>query len=80
MPENFKGEESDLFYDKLHNQSDMYNNMDHVVIAGDLNAKVGNQTIENVIGPSGEPSINRNGIRLREIANANKLKVTNTFF
>lgn len=28
----------------------MYNNMDHILIAGDLNTRVGNQAIGNVIG------------------------------
>ena len=37
----------------------MYNNTDHVIIAGGLNARVDNQSIENVIGFLGDLSINR---------------------
>ena len=49
----------------------MYNNMDHVVVAGDLNVRIGNQAIENFIGLFGVVIYTGNGIRLREFANAN---------
>ena len=51
------------------NYNHIYNNTYHVVIAGGLNDRVSNQTIKNVIRLLGEPSINRNEIRLKVFAN-----------
>ena len=51
-----------------------------LVITNDINARVGNQTTEHVIGLSGESCVNRNGIWLKEFANANKVNKMNTFF
>ena len=39
-----------MFYGELQKKLNIYNNMDHVVIAGDLNARIGNQAIKNVNG------------------------------
>lgn len=47
---NGNEEECGEFYDALQKQLDLYNNMDHIVIAGDINIRVGNQAIENFIG------------------------------
>ena len=41
---------SNLLYDEVQKQLDIYNNMDHVVIDGVLNARVGNHATENVTG------------------------------
>ena len=58
-PESGKLEQSDLFYDELKKQLHVYNITDHVVIVGDLNARPGNQTIENVMFFFGMSSIKR---------------------
>ena len=53
---------------------------DYIVITGDLNARIGNLTLKQLIGPHGEPTLNDNGIKLRDFCTFNKLRVTNTFF
>ena len=50
------------------------------MISGDLNARVGNQPIANVVGTFGENCIPRNRKTLSEFASFNDLKITNTFF
>ncbi|PSN41135.1 hypothetical protein C0J52_05209 [Blattella germanica] len=50
------------------------------MLAGDLNARVGNVPIQNVVGTNGERTKNRNGNRLIDFASYNELKILNTFF
>jgi hypothetical protein len=55
-------------------------NSDSLIISGDLNARVGNHPMPNVVGTFGEDCVNRNGQTLREFASFNDLKITNTFY
>jgi len=50
------------------------------MISGDLNSRVGNQTIPNDVGTFGEDCIKRNRQTLSEFASFNDLKITKTFF
>ena len=50
------------------------------MIAGDLNARIGNEKIPNLIGPNGEETIKGNGIKLRDVCAFNNLRVTTSFF
>ena len=47
---------------------------------GDLNARVRNRSIPNIIGTFGEQTCNVNGNLLRDFPTYNRLKITNTFF
>ena len=69
-----------LFRSIIQKVIDKYNKTDHIVIAGDLNARVGKSPIPNVCGTYGEETINENGKVLRNFATFNELKLTNTFF
>jgi len=69
----------DISKNNYKKEVDKYNKSDSLIISGDLNARVGNQPIPNVIGTFGETYINRNGQTLKEFASFNDFKITNTF-
>lgn len=79
-PEEGKKEDTEEFYENLQKQLHKWNKKDYLIIAGDLNARVGNINIPNVIGKFGEETINKNGEELKEFVTYNDLKITNTFF
>ena len=49
-------------------------------VIGDLNARVGNMKVENVVGPFGVEGINENGEKLIELCLTNSLMIGNTWF
>lgn len=79
-PEEGRNEDSDEFYDILQKTVNGINKNDYLIIAGDLNARVGKTPVENIIGTEGEVKINNNGYKLKEFALNNELRLTNTFF
>lgn len=79
-PEEGKTQESEEFYQELADVVEKINMNDYVIIAGDLNARIGNQTISQCVGGEGEPTINENGKKLRDFVTYNNLKIVNTFF
>ncbi|XP_022204516.1 craniofacial development protein 2-like [Nilaparvata lugens] len=79
-PEEGKKEATIEFYEELQKQLTACNKADYVIVAGDLNARVGNQPIPQVVGTFGEYHLNENGRQLRDFCTYNELKITNTFF
>ena len=79
-PEEGKLRESEDFYEVLQQIMNTTDNSDQVILMGDLNARVGNRPIPNIIGTFGEQTCNVNGNLLRDFATYNRLKITNTFF
>lgn len=79
-PEEGRREDTEIFYEELQKQVNKYNKTDHMLILGDLNARVGNVPIVNIVGAFGEITLNENGKTLRDFATFNQLKITNTFF
>ena len=79
-PEEGREEETRRLYEQLQKEVDSYNKRDSLIISGDLNARVGNQPIPDVVGTFGEDCVNRNGQTLREFASFSGFKITNTFF
>ena len=53
---------------------------DKLIIAGDFNAKVGNQYVRHVTGKFGLGERNNNGERLIEFCKKHGMSITNTFF
>ena len=51
-----------------------------ITIAGDLNARIGNDPVANVVGNNGEHVLNNNGQKLIDFAVTNNFKITNSFF
>ena len=79
-PEEGREEETRRFYKQLQKEVDKYSKSNSLITARDLNARVGNQPIPNVVGTFGEDCINRHRKTLREFASFKDLKITNTFF
>ena len=51
-----------------------------VVVLGDLNARVGNEIIEGIVGRHGVPGRNESGERLLEMCAEQELVVGNSWF
>jgi len=49
------------------------------MLIGDMNAKVGNNKVVNIVGTNGEATLNSNGRKLRDFCTFNNLKIMNTF-
>ena len=79
-PEEVTEDETRRFYKQLQKEVDKYRKSDSLIISGNLNARVGNQSISNVVGTFGEDCVKRNGLTLREFASFNDLNIANTFF
>jgi len=79
-PEEGREGETRCFYKQLQKEVDRYSKSDSLIISRDLNARVGNQPIPNIVGTFGEECVNRNGQTLREFASLSNLKIANTFF
>jgi hypothetical protein len=79
-PEEGCEEDSDVFYKQLQDIYNKVNKNDYVILAGDLNATVGNKSINKNIDTFGEQTVNKNGMRLIDFAVYNNLRIMNTFF
>lgn len=71
-PEEGKNEETTQFYKRLQREID--------IVCGDLNARVGNNVIPQIMGPHEERHLNNNGEPLLHFAAHNSLRTSNTFF
>ncbi|PSN49897.1 hypothetical protein C0J52_14949 [Blattella germanica] len=60
-PEEGKKEESLEFYETLQLHLNAINKTDYISIAGDFNARVGQQIMGRLVGNNGEPTLNENG-------------------
>jgi endonuclease/exonuclease/phosphatase family metal-dependent hydrolase len=72
--------ETTEFYDEIQEVIDKANKKDHLIIAGDFNARIGNQPVGGCIGSGGEPTTNNNGRLLTDFCIFNNLKITHSFF
>ena len=68
------------YYEQLAEQLDKVKNYQEVILAGDLNGRVGSKVDDTVVGPFGEEITNESGERLINMCETYKLKITNTFF
>ena len=62
------GKKEEIFYQELQHRLNSCNKNDYLIIAVDLNARVGNQSIPSVVGTFGESCLNENGNLLRDFA------------
>ena len=80
-PEEGKAKETELFYEELQKHVDrVCHSSDHLTISGDLNARIGQRPIPEVVGIFAESTLNVNGHALKQFAAYNELKITNSFF
>jgi len=59
---------------------DKVNKNDYMMLIGDMNARVGNNRVANIVVTNGEATLNSNGRKLRDFCTFNNLKIMNTFF
>jgi len=55
------------------------NKNDYIMLIGDMNARVGNNRVANIVGTNGEATLNSNGRKLIDFCTFNNLKIMNTF-
>ncbi|GFN93391.1 craniofacial development protein 2-like [Plakobranchus ocellatus] len=58
--------EVETFYEGIEETKGYLKYQDIIVVMGDFNAKVGNERVEDVVGPSGKGTVNDHGSRLIE--------------
>jgi len=51
----------------------------YLVLIGDMNARVGNNKVINIVGTNGEATLDNNGRKLINFLTFNNLKIMNTF-
>jgi len=59
---------------------DKVNKNDYIMLIGDMNARVGNNRVANIVGTNGEATLNNNSRKLIDFCTFNNLKITNMFF
>ena len=54
MPTEGRGELSEGFYETLQKILDKVNKNEYTLLKGDMNTRVGNNEVTNIVGPNGE--------------------------
>ena len=75
-----KNEKIVEFWNELCECVGSFGRNESVVVLGDLNAKVGNEVIEGIVGRHGVPGRNESGERLQEMCAEQELVVGNSGF
>ena len=73
-------EERDEFWNDLTRCVDGLSTRNYVVVLGDLNARVGDGEVEDVVGKYGVPGENESGERLLDMCVEQELVIGNSFF
>jgi len=68
------------FYETLQKILGKVNKNDYIMLIGDMNGRVGNNRVANIVGTNGEDSLNSNGKKLRDFCTFNNPRIMNTFF
>ena len=83
MPDiSAKKEEVQIAYESLKKMIDklkVKGKINHIVIMGDFNGRIGEERIEGVCGNFGSNTMNRNGRLFTEFCNEQRYKIMNTF-
>ncbi|GFS03925.1 craniofacial development protein 2-like [Elysia marginata] len=72
--------ETEKFYEELNNIKSNLKSQDVKIAMGDFNAKVGNERIEDTVGPHGIGDIKARGELLKELYGEHDYFITNTWF
>ena len=72
--------EIEEFWNELRECVGSFGRNELVVVLGDLNARVGNEVIEGIVGRHGVPGRNESGARLLEMCAEQELVVGNSWF
>ncbi|XP_063601940.1 craniofacial development protein 2-like [Penaeus indicus] len=73
-------EDIDRFYAQLDQAYSQCKSQDIIIVMGDSNAKVGNERVDNIVGPHGVGSRNERGEMLVDWAQTNNMIIGNTWF
>ncbi|XP_063593176.1 craniofacial development protein 2-like [Penaeus indicus] len=73
-------EDIDRFYAQLDQAYSQCKSQDTIIVMGDFNAKVGNERVDNIVGPHGLGSRNERGEMLVDWAQTNNMIIGNTWF
>ena len=73
-------EEVEKFYEEIERAKSHLKSQDIKIIMGDFNAKVGDERVEDVVGPCGLGTLNERGSRLIDWCEMNNFFITNTWF
>ncbi|GFN94478.1 ribonuclease hi [Plakobranchus ocellatus] len=65
--------EVEKFYEEIEKAKGYLKSQDIIIVMGDFNAKVGDERVEDVVGPSGIGTVNERGNRLIEWCQVNDL-------
>ncbi|GFO44312.1 hypothetical protein PoB_007081700 [Plakobranchus ocellatus] len=68
------------FYEEIEKAKGYLKSQDIKIVMGDFNAKVGDERIDDVVGPSGIGTVNERGSRLIEWCQINDFTITNTCY
>jgi len=79
-PTEGRDELNEEFYETLQKILDKVSKNDYIMSIGDMNARVGNNRVANIVGTNGEATLNSNGRKLIDSCTLNNLKIMNTFF
>ena len=79
-PTEGRDELNEEFYETLQKILDKVNKNDYMMLIGDMNARVGNNRVANIVGTDGEATLNSNSRKLIDFCTFNNLKIMNTFF
>ncbi|GFO12823.1 craniofacial development protein 2-like protein [Plakobranchus ocellatus] len=63
---NSEDVEVEKFYEEIEKAKGYIKSQDTIIVMGDFNAKLGDERVEDVVGPSGIGTINERGSRLIE--------------
>jgi endonuclease/exonuclease/phosphatase family metal-dependent hydrolase len=69
-----------LFSEQLQNILNRTNKNDYILLSGDLNSRIGNAEIHNIVGNFGEQVTNTNKLKLRDFATYNYMNIMNSFY
>ena len=73
-------EEIEKLYEEIEKAKGYLKSQDIKIIMGDFNAKVGDERVDDVVGPCGIGTLNERGSRLIEWCERNNFFITNTWF
>ena len=60
-----RDELNEEFYETLQNILDKVNRNDYIMLIGDMNVRVGNNSVANIVGRNGEATLNSNSRKLQ---------------
>jgi len=73
-------EENEKVYNQLQERLNKSNINDYILLPGDLKASRGNTEVYSIVGSFVEPVTSTNGLKLRDFATHNNIKITNSFY